>query len=188
MVKLTDPKSKARTMPDCDFAQLASQIIITEQYGSRKLIDGLRTISPQGLARVLGRTPQIVEDRLNGKTAIRPIEARSIIAYTRDLRLAQWMLDGTPFLPALRPDLVNQPVALARAGLDNEAAQVHASAADLAHEASNLLQAAIHAVRDLTIDGADRKRLRKEIADVASALATLETSIAAPAKSFERKA
>jgi hypothetical protein len=170
---MSNAKSPPAT-PPCGFAMLASQIIITEQYGARRINAGVRTLSPQGLARMLNQRDHNIEDRLNGRAAIRPAEARTIIKYTGDLRLAQWLLEDTPFLPARRPETLKIAEIPREPRPTPEAARVHASAADLAHEASNLLQAAILAVRDLTIDHADRQKLRAEVADVASALATLD--------------
>ncbi len=165
----------------CGFAALASRIVISETWGRRKQAGPERPFSPQTLAAAMGMPVSRVRDRLSGASAIRPLEARAMIAHTGDVRLAHWLLEGTDFTPALRP-VVIAPARGVRTGLTlQDDARVFTSAVELAHQAHDLLAAAIGAAADLALDAADRAKLKEELKGVETALVTLQAMLDVPA-------
>lgn len=162
----------------CGFALLANRILVTETWGSRKRAADPRPFSPQTLADALSMPVSRVRDRLNGSSAIRPLEARLMIAHTGDVRLAHWLLEGTAYVPALRPDAIKPAKGtLARLPRSDDA-RIYTSAVDLAHEAASLLDEAIKASADLMLDARDRAKLKEELKGVETALATLNGVLA----------
>lgn len=165
----------------CGFADLAYRIVVREQTAQARK-GAQRTLTTEVLAGHLDLPLSTTSALLGSATRSRfsPAQARAIMALTGDVRLPQWLLEGTPFVPALRPERIAVHPQVAANLPVRDDARLHASATTLMQEACNLLLAVIAAASDMRIDEADRATLRAEIADIDHALATLRTVVDAP--------
>ena len=162
---------------DCGLAQLARMILIDEQSPSKR--DGPKRLSVKGLAGILGLNDQQIYDKLRGRSAFRPAEARALLAYTEDARVARWLLEGSRFQPARRPESVQVPKVVS-ANVPNEApAKLHTLTWSMVNEAYALLLAASIAATDSEISTDERDLLKTELADLDLAVASLRLVIEA---------
>jgi hypothetical protein len=162
----------AKPIKDCGFARIAHTILVDEQRVDQRKT-ATRKLSPAKLAGVLGLPPSSTYALLAGSTAFDPAQARATLNFTGDMRLAHWLLEGSPFIPALRPETILVPARLAASLRKREDARLHACAHDMMREACDILLAVVEATGDRVVDDIERANLRAELADLESALATL---------------
>jgi hypothetical protein len=162
----------AKPNKDCGFARIAHTILVDEQRVDQRKT-ATRKLSPSKLAGVLGLPLSSTYALLAGSPAMDPTQARATLAFAGDIRLAQWLLDRSPFVPALRPDTFTIPPRLAVSLPAQEDARIHASAHAMMQDACALLLAVVIATGDRVIDANERETLRTELSDLESALATL---------------
>jgi hypothetical protein len=165
------------TEEDCGLARLARLILIDEQSPSKR--EGPKRVSVKGFAGILGLNDQQIYDKLRGRSAFRPAESRMLLAYTEDARVARWLLDGSRFQPARRPESVQVPKVVS-ANVPNEApAKLHTLTWSMVNEAYALLLAASIAATDSEISMDERALLKTELADLDLAVASLRLVIEA---------
>ena len=162
---------------DCGLARLARSILIDEQSPSKR--EGPKRLSVKGFAGILGLNDQQIYDKLRGRSAFRPAEARALLAYTEDARVARWLMEGSRFQPARRPESVQVPTVVS-ANVPNETpAKLHTLTWSMVNEAYALLLAASVAATDSEISPTERALLKTELADLDLAVASLRLVIEA---------
>lgn len=137
-------------MVECDFAQLAHKLIIIE-----------RVKSAEDVAKDMGLSYDTLYARLNQRVAFRPTEVRALISALQDIRLASTLLDGTPFMPADRPQESEQDGGVV--GLTHQ----------VVIQVSDILRAVAIGLKDHRIDHRDRAKILEETIEAEAMLASL---------------
>lgn len=140
------------------FAELAHRLLVHE-----------RGWSLQEVAERMGMKYHTLYARLRGRVSFTPEEVRSLIAIVPDARLANFLLEDTPFI-----------------AVDRTAAQppgpgdLHRSATRSVLEVSDVLRAVEIGLADMKIDHQDKARIAQELNDAERALAALRARLATP--------
>ena len=139
------------------FADLAHRILVHE-----------RGWSLQDVAEKMGMKYHTLYARLRGRVSFTPEEVRSLLAIVPDARLANFLLEGTPFIA------VDRMMAQGSPGTEGD---VHRGATRSVLEASDVLRAVENSLQDAKIDHQDRARIVAEINDAERALAALRARL-----------
>lgn len=140
------------------FAELAHRILVHE-----------RGWSLQEVAEKMGMKYHTLYARLRGRVSFTPEEVRGLLAIVPDARLANYLLDGTPFIAVDR---------MLAQGLDAGGdADVHRGATRSVLEVSDVLRAVEQGLSDARIDHQDRARIVSEINEAERALAALRARL-----------
>lgn len=146
------------------FADLAHRILVHE-----------RGWSLQEVAEKMGMKYHTLYARLRGRVSFTPEEVRSLLAIVPEARLANFLLEGTPFIAVDR-------IATQAQGGDGD---VHLSATRTVLETADVLRAVEISLLDKKIDHQDKLRISAEINEAERALAALRARLAAPARNSE---
>lgn len=141
----------ASVMVECDFAQLAHKLIIIEKVKTA-----------EDVAKDMGLIYDTLYARLNQRVSFRPTEVRALISALKDIRLASTLLDGTPFIPADRPQESD-------AG-GNDVSHLTQS---LVLQISDVLRAVMKGLEDKRLDHRDRAKILEETIEAEAMLASL---------------
>ena len=141
------------------FAELAHRVLVHE-----------RGWSLQEVAEKMGMKYHTLYARLRGRVSFTPEEVRALLRIVPDARLANYLLEGTPFIAVDR--FVGQ-------GGPSDA-DVHRGATRSVLEASDVLRAVEIGLLDKKIDHQDRQKISAEISEAERALASLRTRLAQP--------
>lgn len=137
-------------MVECDFAQLAHKLIIIEK---------IRTA--EDVAKDMDLSYDTLYARLNQRVSFRPTEVRALISALEDIRLVSTLLDGTPFMPADRP----------------QESEGEGGVVELTHhvviQVSDILRAVSQGLRDKRLDHRDRAKILEETIEAEAMLASL---------------
>ncbi len=137
------------------FAELAHRILVHE-----------RGWSLQEVAEKMGMKYHTLYARLRGRVSFTPEEVRSLLTIVPDARLANFMLEGTPF------------IAVDRALVDSKSdIDVHRGTTRSVLEVSDVLRAVEAGLQDQKIDHVDRARIVQEINEAERALAALRARL-----------
>lgn len=140
------------------FADLAHRILVHE-----------RGWSLQEVAEKMGMKYHTLYARLRGRVSFTPEEVRGLLAIVPDARLANFLLDGTPFIAVDR---------MLAQGMDATGdADVHRGATRSVLEVSDVLRAVELGLSDAKIDHQDRARIVSEINEAERALAALRARL-----------
>ena len=134
------------------FAARAYQLLITEKLKPAKSV-----------AAALGIKYPALHARLIGRTPFRPDEITALIAETRDVRLVDRLLDGTPFMAVNRPEAPSNGT---RHHLLHDAVAAVSASVSLLRETEEALKSG-------PIDRDERARIEAQINDAARTLETL---------------
>lgn len=140
------------------FAELAHRLLVHE-----------RGWSLQEVAERMGMKYHTLYARLRGRVSFTPEEIRSLLAIVPDARLANFLLEGTPFIAVDR--MAAQP---------SSPGDLHRSATRSVLEVSDVLRAVELGLADMKIDHQDKVRIAQELNDAERALAALRARLAAP--------
>lgn len=137
------------------FAELAHRILVHE-----------RGWSLQEVAEKMGMKYHTLYARLRGRVSFTPEEVRALLTIVPDARLANFLLESTPF------------IAVDRALVDSKSdTDVHRGATKSVLEASDVLRAVEQGLIDQKIDHVDRARIVQEINEAERALAALRARL-----------
>lgn len=137
------------------FAELAHRILVHE-----------RGWSLQEVAEKMGMKYHTLYARLRGRVSFTPEEVRALLMIVPDARLANFLLDSTPF------------IAVDRALVDGKSdTDVHRGATKSVLEVSDVLRAVEQGLVDQKIDHIDRARIVQEINEAERALAALRARL-----------
>lgn len=137
------------------FAELAHRILVHE-----------RGWSLQEVAEKMGMKYHTLYARLRGRVSFTPEEVRSLLTIVPDARLANFLLEGTPF------------IGVDRALVDGKSdTDVHRGATKSVLEVSDVLRAVEAGLVDQKIDHVDRARIVQEINEAERALAALRARL-----------
>ena len=140
------------------FADLAHRILVHE-----------RGWSLQEVAEKMGMKYHTLYARLRGRVSFTPEEVRGLLAIVPDARLANFLLDGTPFIAVDR---------MLAQGMDATGdGDVHRGATRSVLEVSDVLRAVEIGLSDSKIDHQDRARIVSEINEAERALAALRARL-----------
>jgi transcriptional regulator with XRE-family HTH domain len=137
------------------FAELAHRILVHE-----------RGWSLQEVAEKMGMKYHTLYARLRGRVSFTPEEVRALLMIVPDARLANFLLENTPF------------IAVDRALVDSKSdVDVHRGATKSVLEVSDVLRAVEAGLVDQKIDHVDRARIVQEINEAERALAALRARL-----------
>ena len=122
--------------------------------------------SLQEVAEKMGMKYHTLYARLRGRVSFTPEEVRSLLTIVPDARLANFMLESTPFIA------VDRALVDGKSDLD-----VHRGATRSVLEASDVLRAVEAGLQDQKIDHVDRARIVQEINEAERALAALRARL-----------
>lgn len=110
--------------------------------------------------------------RVQGKTPFRIEEVRRLLQVIPDDRLAAFLLDGTPYLAAPRPqyDPGAPPAEPTHTGL-------RWTVADVMVQVSEIIKEIDQSFEDAKLDHRDRRRIAEAIADAEQSLGTLRAHV-----------
>ena len=133
------------------FALIVYQVLVVE----KKQV--LKQLAPK-----LGLTYDTLYARINGRVPFSANEISTLIQEVPDLRLINYFLDNSPYLPVKRHD-----------GATNHNDTVQRGATRSVLEASDVLREVERSLRDDHINHKDKAKIKKEISSAESALAGL---------------
>lgn len=137
------------------FAELAHRILVHE-----------RGWSLQEVAEKMSMKYHTLYARLRGRVSFTPEEVRALLTIVPDARLANFLLESTPF------------IAVDRALVDSKSdTDVHRGATKSVLEVSDVLRAVEAGLQDQKIDHVDRARIVQEINEAERALAALRARL-----------
>lgn len=148
------------SQPQLDgFADLAHRVLVHE-----------RGWSLQEVAEKMGMKYHTLYARLRGRVSFTPEEVRALLRIVPDSRLANYLLDGTPYIAVDR----------FQGQVGPSDADVHRGATRSVLEASDVLRAVELGLQDKKIDHVDRQRIQQEIGEAERALASLRSRLSQP--------
>lgn len=139
-----------------DFADLVYRVMIGE-----------KRYRLEAIAPAMGLSYDALHARVHNRVSFTAEEIRQLIAAAPDPRFVTYILRGTRYVAAERPDAATDPVPDA----------VHRGAARIVIEAADVLEAVETALCDGRIDHRDGLAILKEIEIAERALASLRTRI-----------
>jgi len=141
-----------------EFADLVYTVLIAEKKWPLK-----------DVAERMGMQYATLHARLHRRVVFSPEEVRDLIAAAPDLRLVEFFLDKTPFIPVDRRSLP--------AGSAVET--LHLGATRSVLEVTDVLRAVEKGMSNARLDHRDRAKINKEIAEAEHALAALRQRLEA---------
>jgi hypothetical protein len=149
----------------CGLAQLLNKIFIAEENPPLKEI-----------AARIDMNYHTLYSRVDGTVAVRPQEVKHLLLATGDIRIAQWLLEGTPFMAVERPD------ADIESGKGEGIRRLHKSATGAVIEVVELMSEIEDAISDNKIDHIDLAEIEQALTDAEEALGSLRAHIEARKK------
>ena len=110
--------------------------------------------------------------RVDGTVAVRPEEVKRLILTTGDIRIAQWLLEGTPFMAVERPDTDIE------SGKSEGIRRLHKSATGAVIEVVELMRE----IEDNKIDHINLAEIEEALTSAEEALGSLRAHIDARKK------
>ena len=144
----------------CGLAALLHSLYVTERNPSLK-----------EMSRRIGFEYHTLYSRVIGRVVLRPEEIRLLIRESGDIRLAEWLLEDSPFMPVYRPDadIVD--------GQSEGVRRLHRTATHAVIEAVELLREVELAIEDDKVDHNDLREIKEALTDAEQALGTLRANI-----------
>lgn len=143
---------------DTDFANLVHTVLTLDKKAA------VKEVAPK-----IGLSADSLYARLNHRAKFSPEEIRDLIRAVPDVRLVNFFLDGSLFLPALR-NQASDPA-------DGEYESIQRTANLSVIEAAQVLEEVDRGLSDKKLDHQERARIMDEIAQTERALATLRTHL-----------
>jgi len=148
-----------------EFSDLVYRILVSE-----------KVVSMKEAAADMDMNYDTLYARVHKRVRFGPEEVRQLIRVIKDPRLAEFVLEGTPFIAAERSIHEDKPEDKPEDKAATNAA-VHDSASVTTIEAAHILEEVMRSLSDHILDHGEKIRISEEITETERALATLKARL-----------